>query len=97
VYDAISEKINWTIDKNYGAVTSIDISDVPQGVYLVFVTDLYHSATSYNVGVLTKYGTNTRAYTTISYMALNIAVSGDTLYTSNSNYIFKVRMLKIGY
>lgn len=95
VANAISKKMEWALDIVYGAISSIDISRLEQGVYLVFVTDLYYSWSIYNVGILQKFSTSSRGYITIASAGITVTVSGNTLTTNRHFYC--VKMLKIGY
>lgn len=95
ISSAVSGKVEWVMNKVYGAVTSIDISGLEQGVYLVFVTDLYYTWNIYNIGILQKFSTSSRGYIAIASSGLTVTVSGNTL--TASRHLYCVKMLKIGY
>lgn len=79
------------------SASTCDISNLAQGVYLVFATDLYHNWDVYYIGVLEKYSTSGRRLTTISNRTLTLSVSGNTLSANSGYYIWQIKMLQIGY
>lgn len=81
------------------ASSSISITDLPRGVYLVFTTDLYHNYYNYNLGVLCLYDDLRVKYTTISDDAFTIDVSADgkNLETTSNRYFYKCNFYQVGY
>ena len=81
------------------ASSSISITDLPRGVYLVFTTDLYHNYYNYNLGVLCYYGDNRVKFTTISHDGFPIELSADgtKLETTSDRYFYKCNFYQVGY
>lgn len=94
--DIVNGKMSWIVNKENSASTC-DISGLGNGVYLVFASDLYHTWDAYYIGVLEKFSTSNRRLTTISNRTLTLTVSGDTLSCNGVYYIWRIKILKIGY
>jgi hypothetical protein len=81
------------------ASSSISITDLPRGVYLVFTTDLYHNYYLYNLGVLCRYDNSRTKYTTISQddFPIETSTDGTKLETTSNRYFLTCNFYQVGY
>ncbi len=99
ISSAVSGKLEWALRVDQGAQNAYSLANLPQGLYLVFIYDLYHGYSYYNFGYLVNYTPSARIYKTISNNALTISLSSNlaNLVAGSGQYIWSIRMIKVGY
>lgn len=100
VFTALSSKIGWAIEASNGQNRTWTIpTNLEQGIYILVVTDLYQNWDYYAVGIFVNYTSAYRSYRSILEYGLNVSVSSDMsqLQVQSGRYMYRVRLLKIGY
>ena len=100
VFSALSAKLGWAIETYNGQNRAWTIpTDLEQGIYLLFVTDLYQNWDYYAVGIFANYTSAYRSYRPILENGLNVSLSSDSsqLQVQSGRYIYRLKLLKIGY
>lgn len=85
--------------KAYSVTSStLDISDLPRGLYLCVFNNLYSSYERFNIGILCNWimSQNAIKYTTIANDGITVSVNGSTI-TTNQVRIYGARFYRIGY
>lgn len=100
VFSALSAKLGWAIETYNGQNRAWTIpTDLEQGIYLLFVTDLYQNWEYSALGLFYNYTSAYRSYRPILEYGLNVSVSSDVsqLQVQSGRYMYRIRLLKIGY
>lgn len=85
--------------KAYSVTSStLDISDLPRGLYLCVFNNLYSSYERFNIGILCNWimSQNAIKYTTIANDGITVSVNGSII-TTNQVRIYGARFYRIGY
>lgn len=85
--------------KAYSVTSStLDISDLPRGLYLCVFNNLYSSYERFNIGILCNWimSQNAIKYTTIASDGITVSVNGSII-TTNQIRIYGARFYRIGY
>ena len=100
VFSALSAKIGWAIETYNGQNRAWTIpSNLEQGVYILAVTDLYQDWEYLALGVFYNYTSENKAYRPILEYGLNVSLTSDLsqLQVQSGRYIYRLKLLKIGY
>lgn len=77
---------------------TLDISNLPRGLYLCVFNNLYSNYESFNIGILCNWvmSQNIITYHPISSNAMTITVNGSII-TTNQARIYGARFYRVGY
>lgn len=100
VFSALTSKLGWALEVNNGKNQTWTIPpELEQGIYILFVTDLYQNWEYSALGLFYNFTSSLRLYQPIIENGLSVSISSNLsqLQVQSNRYLYKVKLVKIGY